>query len=137
MSHGLSSFVVEIPVNDSAAMADFQRAMDAVEDETNNYISKLAKELAISECAADDVYYLRTRSYHTQEKEDYIIEMHRSEISDLAILSGEEWDKPRFLEWATKRRGVNPSSLIGERTRESQARFDAIKVEVKTDLGIE
>ncbi len=74
----MQTFVAEIPLNDPAKMEEFQQVMNAIHDETNEYIQNLAKELGVSEGCAADVWYLRTRSRHTPELEQILIELHKA-----------------------------------------------------------
>ena len=71
------TFAVEIPVNDPEAMDEFQKAMNAYWDEMNNLITEEADKLGIPYGAMSDIFYLRTRSRWTQEKEDYLIKLTR------------------------------------------------------------
>lgn len=72
----MQTFSMEVPVNDPKKMEEFQEIMNKVHDETNAYIHKLANELNVSEACAMDVFYLRTRSRHTPELEQHLIELH-------------------------------------------------------------
>ncbi len=47
--------------------------MNKAQDEIVKYIDQLAIDLGVDYSAAEDIYYLRTRSRHTQEKEDYLV----------------------------------------------------------------
>ena len=71
--HG--SFSIEIPFGDDEKMDAFQKAMDVYQDEQNKLIDEEAKKLGISVGAMSDVWYLRSRSRWTQEKEDYLIRL--------------------------------------------------------------
>jgi hypothetical protein len=71
--HGTFSF--EIPIDDPEAMDVFQKAMDEYHDELTHLIKKEAEELGIPIGAMSDVWYLRSRSRWTQEKEDYLIRL--------------------------------------------------------------
>lgn len=71
-------FVVDLKqVMDEGRMEEFQEAMDALYDSMNKEIEELARELDVSEACAQDVWYLRTRSRHTQELEEELIQLHR------------------------------------------------------------
>lgn len=122
---------------DPKAMDAFQAVMDDVHDKTIEYVTNLAQKLNVKLDTADDIYYLRTRSYHTEEKEQYLIDMDKAGVTDLAVGSGDEWDSDRYLSYAAQKRGVNKESLIGERARLAQERFDAILAEVKSSVGTE
>lgn len=63
--------------------------MNEIQDATANYISVEAERLGISEGAMADIFYLRTRSRWTQEKEDYLIHLALSGQTFPSILSGE------------------------------------------------
>ena len=71
----MRTFSVEIPQNEKG-MAAFQDFMNDLQDSTNNYIVELAKELNVSITCARDVYYLRTRSRHSEENEKELIRLH-------------------------------------------------------------
>ena len=78
MSNKMQSFSVQIPVNDSKAMDEFQKIMDKIHDETVDHIQKLADKLGVSWEWASDIWYLRTRSRWTQELEGKLIQMAKS-----------------------------------------------------------
>ena len=65
-------------LEDPKAVEALQDFMNQCASETNAYISELATELDVSVACASDVWYLRTRSRHTQELEDRLIELHRA-----------------------------------------------------------
>lgn len=67
------TFAVEVPVHDSEAMDEFQKAMDAHAEAVNKYIDEIAQKLEVSDSCAMDIYYLRSRSRWTQEAEDELI----------------------------------------------------------------
>ena len=69
------SFSIEIPINDDKAMDAFQKAMDAYHDEMDKMIAKEAKELGIDVGAMNEIWYLRSRSRWTQERENYLINL--------------------------------------------------------------
>lgn len=73
----MQTFCIEIPVNDTEKMIEFQDVMDSVQNATVDYIRQLAKELDVTEACATDIYYLRTRSRHTEELEQKLIQMYR------------------------------------------------------------
>lgn len=73
-------FSIEIPVNDTEKMAEFNEMMAKVQDETVKYIANLAVELCVSEACASDVYYLRTRSRHTPELEKELIDQYKQGV---------------------------------------------------------
>jgi lysophospholipase L1-like esterase len=77
MSKEMEVVVMEIPVNDPAKMMDFQKTINEMHDASIERIKNLAKELNITESCAMDVWYLRTRSRHTPEKEAELIRLHR------------------------------------------------------------
>lgn len=74
----METFVAEIPLNDPSKMDEFQDMMNAIHDETTQYIKNLATELNVSEQCAADVWYLRTRSRHTPELERKLIALHNT-----------------------------------------------------------
>lgn len=51
----------------------FDDFMAEWQDEVIKVIQDLAKDLGISDGAAQDIFYLRTRSRWTQEKENYLV----------------------------------------------------------------
>ncbi len=58
-------------------MAEFQKVMDELHDANVKYVEELAQELNISVACANDVYYLRSRSRWTPDKETELIRLHR------------------------------------------------------------
>lgn len=77
MAKKLQSFCCAIPIDDPAAMAEFQKIMDANAEATNKYILEITKELDVSDSCAMDVVYLRGRSRWTQELENKLIKLHK------------------------------------------------------------
>lgn len=76
----METFCVTFPdPNDTKKMDDFQKMMDAVNDAHIAAIRQLAVELSVSEGAAANISYLRSRSRWTQEKEDYLIWLAQNE----------------------------------------------------------
>lgn len=70
----MESFSIAFPdPNDTEKMNDFQKIMDQATDAWNAEIRKVADEHKVSDGAAANILYLRTRSRWTQEKEDYLI----------------------------------------------------------------
>lgn len=74
----METFCVEIPANNSEKMGDFQAMMNEIHDATMDYISKLAVELGVDEVCAAEVWYLRSRSRHTEALEAELICLHRA-----------------------------------------------------------
>lgn len=75
----MNTFVVQLPdLKDKEACEAFQKVMNEYHDSINEYVANLAKEMNISEECALDVWYLRTRSRHTKEKELELIELHKN-----------------------------------------------------------
>ncbi len=74
----MEAFCVEIPVNDPAAMNEFNKAMDELQEAQYEYIKAEAVELGVSEHCASDIVYLRSRSRWTQEAEDELIRMDKA-----------------------------------------------------------
>jgi hypothetical protein len=70
-----TGFSVEVPLDDQEAMKRFDDAMAEMQDEHWKYVENTAKELGVSDGAASDICYLRTRSRWTQEKEDYLVRL--------------------------------------------------------------
>lgn len=101
MAHSdMTAFVAEIPVHDKKKMEEFQEVMNTLNEETDKYISKIAKELNISEGLAMDVWYLRTRSRWTQELEDAFIKANLE--GHKMVSNGDEVDtlkKLGYLDW--------------------------------------
>ncbi len=85
----LVPFSMEIPVNDHQKMKDFNKAMDALQDQTIAHIRDEAKKLEINESDMSLIFYLRTRSRWTQEKEDYLIELSKAGKPLPNVLAGE------------------------------------------------
>jgi hypothetical protein len=69
----MSTVSIEVPINDENGMKEFQNFMDAVMDCHNKEILEMSSKFNISEGCANDIFYLRTRSRWTQEKENYLI----------------------------------------------------------------
>jgi hypothetical protein len=67
-------------VEGTAALND---AMNAWQDEQIKYIQQIAEELNISDYWAMQIAYLRTRSRHTQELENQLIDMARNGATGL------------------------------------------------------
>lgn len=53
----------------------FQNAMDDLNDMWDQEIRDIAKDFGVSTDCAQSIWYLRTRSRWSQEKEDYLIEL--------------------------------------------------------------
>jgi hypothetical protein len=77
MHPDLRTFSVNIPVDDTDAMKDFQAAMDEVADAWNREVEKFAAENNVTWKCASDVMYLRTRSRWTQELEDRLMQLYK------------------------------------------------------------
>jgi hypothetical protein len=71
------TFTVQIPVDDTQKMEQFQEMMDKIYDETYRYITDLADKLNVSEACASDIVYLRSRSRWTPELEQLLIQLHK------------------------------------------------------------
>lgn len=90
MSHpDQQPFVVQIPHDDSKAMGEFQKFMDALNDETVKYEQKVAQELGVSEYCASLITYLRGRSRWTQGKEDELVSLDKTNQPLPNVLAGE------------------------------------------------
>ena len=83
-------FTAEIHVNNPEQMKQFQEVMDDYHDELNNYISKLAKELHISDMQAGYIWYVRSRSRWTQTLENRIICAHQHTGECIVCMGDEE-----------------------------------------------
>lgn len=71
----MGTFVVEIPVGDPEAMQVFNDFMDQVNQSNVNEIHRIEEELRVTEQYAAAIWYLRTRSRHTPELEQQLINM--------------------------------------------------------------
>jgi hypothetical protein len=71
--HG--AFIVEISVNNPEALDRFQEAMNVHQDEMDKMITAESDKLGVSFSDMSDIWYLRSRSRWTQEKEDYLIKL--------------------------------------------------------------
>lgn len=65
----------------------FCKAMDDQQEQWSKEILELQKELNVSYNCASDVWYFRTRSRHTKEKETELIKLHA------------EGNPPNIMEW--------------------------------------
>ena len=83
------SFSIEIPINEEEAMDEFQKVMDDYHDETNRLIEEEANKLGISFFDMADIWYLRSRSRWTQEKEDYLIKLAKEGKELPNVLAGD------------------------------------------------
>lgn len=72
-------FCVSIDNSTQVDWDAFNEMMNEINQANNREIEQMAKDLGISEGAASDVWYLRTRSRWSQEKEDYLIKLAREE----------------------------------------------------------
>lgn len=72
----MQTFSIDIPNPGSPEFADFQEAMNCIQDATEEHIKSEAKRLGISEGCAADCVYLRNRSRWTQAIEDKLIALH-------------------------------------------------------------
>jgi len=79
----------EFDNNDKDSMNSFQNLMDFLADEMNQEIEKLANELGISIDCASSILYLRSRSRWTQENEDMLISLDKSDQPLPNVYSGE------------------------------------------------
>jgi hypothetical protein len=70
-------------------MRAFSEAQAAAFDETWEYIKQEAEKLKVNEEDMSLIYYLRTRSRWTQEKEDHLIELSRNGQPLPNVLAGE------------------------------------------------
>ena len=71
----MSVFTVDL--NNITDWNSFQSAMNEYHQGLCDEIENISKELNISYACARDVVYLRTRSRHTQEMEERLIQLHR------------------------------------------------------------
>lgn len=65
---------IEVPLNDPAAMKEFQAAMDEWQDAVLDEHKKIELEYGVSAPTANAIYYLRSRSRWTEEKEQELID---------------------------------------------------------------
>lgn len=68
----------EQQANTEEFAATLQKVMDMSTSYTNKEIDGIAKTVNVSQGCAADVFYLRTRSRHTQELEDELIRLHNA-----------------------------------------------------------
>lgn len=91
MAHpDMPTVAVDIP--NSMTQGDWeelQEAMNAWQDAQTFYIISEAKRLGIGEGYMADIYYLRTRSRWTQEKEDYLIGLAKEHKEFPNIMAGD------------------------------------------------
>lgn len=85
----LTSFSVEIPVNDEEKMKEFNEMMDTMHDEQMAYIKTEAEKLGINDSDMSLIFYLRTRSRWTQAKEDHLIQLSKDGKELPNVLAGE------------------------------------------------
>lgn len=84
--HG-NVFVMSCDKNtDMEKVSDF---MNEVQDGYAREITRISKELGIPEGSAGDIWYLRTRSRWTQEKEDQLIKLAKEGKPLPNVLAGE------------------------------------------------
>lgn len=83
------TFSVEIPVDDPEAMDEFNKAMDKYQDEMSRQISEEANKLGIAFLDMSTIWYLRSRSRWTQEKEDHLIKLAQEGKPLPNVLAGE------------------------------------------------
>lgn len=83
------SFAIEIPINDPEAMEKFQEAMDDYHDQQYKLVAAEAERLGIPIDPMFDIWYLRSRSRWTQEKEDYLIQLAREGKELPNVLAGD------------------------------------------------
>lgn len=81
------AFSIEIPIDDEEMMKVFQEAMTEHQADYMKHIQEVAKKLEISEDAASDVVYLRTRSRWSEETEKELIRLHKA------------GNPPNIMEW--------------------------------------
>lgn len=77
----MGTFCIEMDGEDlknKEKLMDLNEIMSLFQDEQALYITQLAEKLNVTEHCAQDVAYLRTRSRHTQELEEQLIELHKS-----------------------------------------------------------
>lgn len=70
----MQTFSVSFPdAGDTDAMNSFQGMMDEINAANDRDIKAIADDFGIGQSQAADVWYLRSRSRHTPEKEAYLI----------------------------------------------------------------
>lgn len=83
---------ISIHANDETTEEEWDQinaVLSQVQDEAVVYIKSEAERLGIDERYMSDIFYLRSRSRWTQEKEDYLISLAREGKPFPDILSGE------------------------------------------------
>jgi protein-disulfide isomerase len=78
----LGNVEMQIDTSTEEGKAAFNAVMDAWQDEQVQYIQDLAEELNISDYWAMQVAYLRTRSRHTPELEQKLLDLARSNTTN-------------------------------------------------------
>ncbi len=89
MHPNVETFCVDIPAGSTKDMAEFQAAMDMLQDEKIAEENRESKRLGISKDAASTIMYLRTRSRWTQEKENHLIQLDKQGETLPNVLAGE------------------------------------------------
>jgi hypothetical protein len=77
----MSGFAISLTneqLEDPEVMLAFQDFMDAVAEEHEREVDRVMRDLDVSEGCVSDVVYLRTRSRHTPELEQRLIELYRA-----------------------------------------------------------
>jgi hypothetical protein len=73
----MTTFKIDIPFDNPEAMKEFQGMMDGLAITTLEYEKKVEDELGVTPEYAMAIVYLRTRSGHTPEMEQRLIDMCR------------------------------------------------------------
>jgi hypothetical protein len=86
----MKTFKAEIPANDPEAMKEFQGMMDGLSLATIKYEQEVENELGVTPEYAMAIVYLRTRSRHTPEMEQRLVDMcRRGESCPDGVFNGE------------------------------------------------
>ena len=135
----MRTFVVTFPdLSDTARMDSFQEMMDAVHDATNVEIQGIASEHNITIGAASNIWYLRTRSRWTQEKENYLIWLDQHDQDSPSIM--ENFEVPSGYQYtlmtvreacdaALLKLGVATRPMIAQETGKNIRRINAVFLE--------
>lgn len=89
MHPDLNTFSITLPTNDKEKMEEFNKMMDEMQNAQIEYIQIEAEKLDINVSDMSLIFYLRTRSRWTQEKEDYLIQLSKAGKRLPNVLAGE------------------------------------------------
>lgn len=75
----MAAYCIEIPnPEDKEAWGKFQLLMEDIQNQHEVAIIELAKEMQVSHECASDILYLRSRTRHTPQLEEELINLHRA-----------------------------------------------------------